>query len=254
MQVLEVLAREGAQSLADLHRATGLPKSTLRRILATLNTRRVVRRSLADQRYRTIVMFPHLSTDMPPAGLMDLAEIGIPHALELTEQIGWPSDIHIREPRYMRIIDSTRPASPFQIYRSRINLKLNLFKSAAGLACLAALPEPEMIKAIDLVEHDAQWGVHRAGLTRDRLLKQLCQIRRQGYAPRPHGYRDDTNTDDQLRAMAVPILRDTIAIGALTVLWPRSFAATDQFAQTHLPVLRDCAEIISDELTALPPI
>jgi len=36
LDLMEVLAREGAQTLAQLHAATGLPKSTIRRLLATL--------------------------------------------------------------------------------------------------------------------------------------------------------------------------------------------------------------------------
>ena len=48
IEILETLAREGAMSLADLHRATGLPKSTIRRLLQTLIARKIVRRSLTS--------------------------------------------------------------------------------------------------------------------------------------------------------------------------------------------------------------
>ena len=56
--IMEVLARNGSCSLADLHKATGISKSSIRRLLGTLVERRLVRRSLADGRYRTSILMP----------------------------------------------------------------------------------------------------------------------------------------------------------------------------------------------------
>lgn len=114
--VLETLARHRAMSLSDVHRKTGLPKSTLRRLLATLVSRRFVRRSLSDNLYRATVTLPDISIEPVPPGLSLVADIGLTHALELTKKIGWPSDIHILERHWMRIVESTRLASPFSLY------------------------------------------------------------------------------------------------------------------------------------------
>ena len=48
LTILERLSADGAGSLQALHTATGLAKSTLRRLLSTLVQRKILRRSLAD--------------------------------------------------------------------------------------------------------------------------------------------------------------------------------------------------------------
>ncbi|MEP2533416.1 helix-turn-helix domain-containing protein [Shimia sp.] len=114
--VLETLARNQSMSLSEIHRATGLPKSTLRRLLATLARQRFVRRSLADKQYRITVNLHDLAIDPVQPGSALIADIALPHLLDLTSRIGWPSDIHIFEDHWMRIIESTRSVSPYSLY------------------------------------------------------------------------------------------------------------------------------------------
>ena len=184
IEILETLAREGAMSLADLHRATGLPKSTIRRLLQTLIQRKIVRRSLADQLYRTLLVFPDISGEVMPKGMLQMADAAIPRALALTQQIGWPSDIHIREARSMRIIDSTRQASNFHVEQGQINRQVSHFGSATGLACLAAMGDGEIAATYEALKTDRHWGPVRFGLDLATLMQRITEIRAQGYAER----------------------------------------------------------------------
>ena len=68
--VLEHIARGGSCTLAELHKSTGISKSSIRRLLATLVERRLVRRSLADGRYRTsVLMTASTGVPVPPSEL-----------------------------------------------------------------------------------------------------------------------------------------------------------------------------------------
>lgn len=58
VKVVETLCRRGTCSLAELHHGTGLPKSTLRRILATFKHANFLRCSLADGFYRANIHVP----------------------------------------------------------------------------------------------------------------------------------------------------------------------------------------------------
>ncbi|WP_068243103.1 IclR family transcriptional regulator [Tritonibacter horizontis] len=248
IEILETLAREGAMSLADLHRATGLPKSTLRRLLQTLIARKIVRRSLADQLYRTLVVFPDISGDVMPKGMLQVADAAIPRTLALTETIGWPSDIHIREARAMRIIDSTRKASHFHVEQGQINRRVSHFGSATGLACLAALPDREIAATYEALKSDLHWGPVSFGLDLAALMRRINVIRAQGYAERSPAYLGDREWDTDLYAIAVAITVRGQVVGGLSVLWLRTYKPVAAFAAQHLAALQAAAADINAQL------
>lgn len=130
--MLEILARHRAMSLADLHRETGLPKSTLRRLLATLLGRRFVWQSMSDKLFHAMVTLPEISVSPAPPEMAILADAGLTHTIDMTTKIGWPSDIQILKKHWMRIIESTRSLSPCTIYQGKIDRRINVFASATG--------------------------------------------------------------------------------------------------------------------------
>lgn len=248
IEILETLAREGAMSLADLHRATGLPKSTLRRLLQTLIARRIVRRSLADQLYRTLLVFPDISSDVLPKGMLQIADAAIPRVLALTREIGWPSDIHLREARAMRIIDSTRQASQFHVTRGQINQRVSHFGSATGLACLAALPDREIAATYEALKADLHWGPLRFGLDLPGVMQQVAQVRAQGYAAHAVAPLSAPAGEGDLRSIAVAITARGQVLGGISLLWLRTYKPVEAFAGLHLAALQAAAAEINAAL------
>ncbi|MBL1241067.1 MAG: helix-turn-helix domain-containing protein, partial [OCS116 cluster bacterium] len=139
ISLLQALARVESSSLAELFHNTGLPKSTLRRLLGTLQERGLVRRSLLDKRYRCNIMLP-TSVDNHITEHIDFLQVALPLACKLTKDIQWPSDIHVKDGNSMKIIDSTRPLSPFLMYQMNVDFKVNIFGSATGMALMAHMP------------------------------------------------------------------------------------------------------------------
>ena len=70
VKVVETLCRLGACGLAELHRETGLPKSTLRRILFTLEQATFLRCSLGDGLYRANIQIPAFLSDADASPLI----------------------------------------------------------------------------------------------------------------------------------------------------------------------------------------
>src|SRR5689334_6116481 len=89
LDVLGSLSLHGASSLQDLHARTRLPKSTIRRILGTLISRKIVRRSLGDSLYRPSVALP--AQDRTGEGW--LVERALPHMVALRQAIEWSCDL-----------------------------------------------------------------------------------------------------------------------------------------------------------------
>jgi len=138
LAILDSMSIHGASSLQDLHARTRLPKTTIRRLLGTLIRRKIVRRSLSDQLYRANISLPLRNSPEFAHGEGWLVERAVPHMIELTRSVGWSCDLHIFERTRSRIIESTRPLSPFFQYKRQIDLEVPVFASAGGLAVLKA--------------------------------------------------------------------------------------------------------------------
>ncbi|MBO6718541.1 MAG: helix-turn-helix domain-containing protein [Rhizobiaceae bacterium] len=251
--VLEMIARNGSCSLAELHNLTGISKSSIRRLLATLVDRRLVRRSLADGRYRTSVLLSATAGRPVPADMAFVVDVALPHVIALTNEIGWPSDIHLLEGDCMRIVDSTRPLSPFHLYRVVVDMRVNIFGSATGTACLAAMPDSAFEKIAAHTMKDSEWGLNRYGLTVEQYRSHLEGARKRGYGTRGPRFMGNTTFDDGLAAIAIPVFWKQRVYGAISLLWPKVYMKPEEFAREHIGRLMQTAATISDDLERLQP-
>ncbi|MEJ8473264.1 helix-turn-helix domain-containing protein [Roseibium algae] len=248
INVLETLAREGACSLADLHRHTGLAKSTLRRLLGTLMDRHIIRQSATDRLFRSNVIFPP-GSDAPQAlELTMLIDRAMPVLAELTRKVGWPSDIHIISGAKMRIVDSTRPMSPYRLNHGFVNRVINIFGSATGTACLAAMPDDAIAEYHKQTRGDPTWGLRRFDMELLHYMSRIADVRTQGFGSRLSNYLGETVLDDGLAAIAVPIFVNKWPSGAITLIWPRAYKTPSDFAKAHLEDLKQTAEKISNAI------
>lgn len=246
--VLEVLASGGGMSLAQLHKETGIPKTPLRRLLNTMVERRFVRRSVADGRYRTNILIPRwLNPDFLPH-LSDLSDLIMPSALALTESIEWPTDIHMMGYGCMTMVDSTRKLSPFQLYVGNINIPINIFGSASGIACLSQLPRDAVEEIIEMRANDALYGLERFGLPREDYFDVLDHARAVGYGSRLPNYFGEAGSDDGLAGMAVPFRKQNRVIGAAVVMYLKKHKKPEEFAAENLQALVDTAQGITEAL------
>lgn len=248
--LLEALARYGACSLGELHKNTGIAKSTIRRLLATMIDRQIVRRSLSDGKYRTNVSMPSGHIEAPTFEQMLMVDIAMPYLMELTKSVEWPSDLHLLEDDWMRIIDSTRPLSPFHLYRGQIDRKINQFGAAGGIACLSVMKDREIEYRIERLGNHRIWGLARFGMLPEQFWQEIEKTRGRGYGARLHDYLGDTIIDDSLSAIAVPIIWRDRPVGAATMLWPRTYLSAEEFAASFLQHLNETASAIMQELEA----
>ena len=98
VKVLETLCRLGACSLAELHRETALPKSTLRRILFTFERANFLRCSLGDGHYRANIQVPAFFSPADASPFIGrIAASAKPVLAELSAKASWPTDLMVRD-------------------------------------------------------------------------------------------------------------------------------------------------------------
>jgi IclR family transcriptional regulator, mhp operon transcriptional activator len=247
LDVLEFLGANGPSSLHAIHHGTGLPKSSLRRLLSTLVERHFVRVGLSDGMYRTNIGTLRAVNPDLNFRVGRLVEIARPHMLNLTNFVKWPVDLHICVNDRMRIIESTHGLSPFgSAHDAGTEVELNMFVAASGLAYLAALNDAEIIAMIDLCRREALVSPERYAVKQEDLLGWLNEIRRLGYAKR----RTTQLRNDKRQAIAVAVREGGRPIGALAMAWPREFMEVPEFAALHFEQLKSAAARVSDELSA----
>lgn len=247
--VLETLSLVNGLGLAALHRKTGIPKSSLRRALQTLISRRLVRRSVEDGKYRSNIHMPIPTNSQTHPAMSKITGVAMPHLLELTKTVQWPSDLHLISDTHSTIIDSTRFASPFNFHPAPMDRKLNLFGSAAGIACLATMNAKEVAIYHNRTRGDNNWGLARFGLDLEGYQEKLEETRKNQYGVRLSYILGEPGRDDNLLAIAVPIFLDEKPVGAITLLWSRQFSTTTEFAAQYIGDLKTTAKRISSSLS-----
>jgi len=251
ISLLEVLARDGACSLHQLHQRTSLPKSTIRRLMGTLTRRHLVRVGISDGLFRPNIALPWSADRAHAAETGRLVETALPHMVELTRRVEWPSDLHVHQAGRMCIVESTYSLSPFFIgRRDMVDLQVNLFSAAAGLAYLSLLDEAQVVALTRNNRDHPLWGFDRIGLAETMLLRELADIRSAGYAFRRPGF-NCTAQSRPFYAMAAPITDIHGVVGALTLFWPKPYMTEDEFARAYAAELCGAATAVSAELAAL---
>jgi IclR family mhp operon transcriptional activator len=248
LTILHSLSMRGASSLQDLHADTELPKSTIRRILGTLVRRKIVRRSINDRLYRSNVSLPVQSNSRSAPAEGRLVDCAMQHMIELTREVGWACDLHIFERTRSRVIESTRPLSPFYQYERQIDLEVPIFAAAASIAVLATWTDRDVIALVDEIGDDPVWGLGRVGMKKRDLLKSLQLVRARGYAMRASLFRGQIELSDRLHAIALPVFRCEVAIGGLAILWPKGFMSPEDFTATYLARFTEVASAITSDL------
>jgi IclR family mhp operon transcriptional activator len=104
IDVLLALHDVRAASLHELHRLTGVPKSSLLRILCTLNGRGLVHQRLADGAFLT----SHTLSRRPIEDTAWLVEIAGPALQELGRRVLWPAILSVPRVDHMETVDAVR--------------------------------------------------------------------------------------------------------------------------------------------------
>jgi IclR family mhp operon transcriptional activator len=253
LEVLQVMQTARAASLNDLHRATGLPKATLIRVLHTLERRGLVWQRIADGAY-----LPSHTLQERARHLDDedhLVEVASRVLERLCRQVNWPSILAVPRLDYMEVIETNRPRSYFHhIPLGPIGFRINMLRSATGRAYLAFCGESE--RAAILARLRAS---HRPGDAPARnqalVARVLSETRRQGYAVRDPDWggcfdKPRRESDDGRNSIALPIRVGTAVIGGVNLTWIMKVATVQQIVRQHLGAFREAVSEIGRRMEA----
>jgi IclR family mhp operon transcriptional activator len=216
-------------SLADLHFATGLPKPTVFRILATLQQEGYVRNEGGAGQYRVTEKTRRLGAAYSEKSL--IVDVGAPIILQVTKKIKWPLGIGVLDGEAMVVRYSTMPYSPLAVQATTLGNRYGLIDSAMGLAYLAFCEEAERSILLNMLRMASPDGKYAAELQIQLVLEKT---RSQGYGLRlPKGHWTSGT-------VAVPILHGQHVAGVLCMTTFGSLMNEKTLA-TFTPVLKQTA-------------
>jgi len=243
IDLLELLAEETAGlSLADLARRTGFPKSTVFRILATLEARQVVVLDLPTRRYQLghlLWAIGHRYVERS-----DVYEKAAPVMQRLAERSGetvFLGKLEDGEVIYMRRIESQRSIAIVK----KLGQRVPAHSTATGRAILAFLPAAELDGIIE--QHGLSAYTASTVTDAGALRKHLAQVHAQGFAVVNGEY------NSELICISAPVFDHTgHSRASLTLAMPASLAPPPARQRELGLLVRESAFDLSRELGYLP--
>ena len=179
--LLEELNRHRVASIDSLYKATGLPKSTIVRLMKSLCAMGYAANDRRQGGYTVASRVKSLSNGFHGDPLV--VEAARPWALAFTAQYQWPIAIAVLDKMSVVVRFSTIPDSPVSPFHGTINMHLSLLKRALGRAYLAFCPADERSMLLDMLARSSE-PEDRLAADRRRALALLTAIRKQGFAER----------------------------------------------------------------------
>lgn len=239
LKVYSLIERGVGVFLHDLHAATEIPKSSLVRILHTLESANYVRRRLIDGAW--LPTRTGERNDRVDAWQVRLAEIAAPVLENLHAVVPWPADIGVRDGTTMLVLDSNRRLSALRVDRRVLGFRPHMLWSALGKAYLAFCPAAEREAILELLRR-SNAAIDRPARNRKLVERMLDDTRRTGYGRRdPRQMSLDVGFPRQLSAIAVPVVGGERILGCINCVWVVDVATELEFVTRWLPYLREAA-------------
>jgi DNA-binding IclR family transcriptional regulator len=232
--IIDAIAAD-PRTVAELAEAFDLHRSTMFRELQALEQVGWVRKR-SSGRYTLGTRLAALSKEALDS--LDLREAGAEHVRRLQRRTGNTVHLAALMDRSIVYVDKAEDESGVRMY-SRIGKAVIPYCSAVGKAILAGLDTAGRDAVLDGVT----WERHTEHTitTRERLDRELALVAARGWAT------DDREFEAYVNCIAVPIRTPLGVVGAVSVTAIRMVADLDRL-KTHLPALRETAELISREI------
>lgn len=227
---------EPTRSLTQIAEAIHMSKTTVHRLLATLESKRFITRDKVTGFYRLGFRFIEMASLVLQD--VDLHRWARPYLKTLSEECGETVDLSILDDSHVIYLDVIESPQRVKL-AAAIGQRLPALFTASGKALLAYIPEEQVRKIID---KNLAENTERGPVSVPDILEDLKLTAERGYAVSQQEYEKDIN------AVAAPIFDvNHHPIASIAIVGP-SF----RFTEDRLPALgesiRRMAQVIAEEV------
>jgi DNA-binding IclR family transcriptional regulator len=181
VRILDLLKSQGSLSYIDILKQFPLPKSTLFKILLTLESEELIRRDQASGKYELGVKLIEWGTGA--RSQLEIRKIALPFMQKLSEDINCTIHLTVVSHGEVLPIESFESGSttwPHYLFHGGVGIPAPLHATAAGKAILAFMSRESLEDT--LKGKVLQKFTKNTITTMPQLCKALAEIRRTGYA------------------------------------------------------------------------
>jgi IclR family mhp operon transcriptional activator len=244
LSVLRALnvAEGGWGSVREIAQATGLHRTTVRRLLETLVNEGLVRCSSSDDSFRLTRDVMALSEGFREEEW--ISQIASPVLGEMLQTVVWPSDLSTLDGDAMVIRETTHRFSPLSFHRKMVRARMPLVDTASGRAYLAFCPDAERARLLDRLEAS---GALAAGRRRG-VERMLAQARAQGWAFNV----GEWSAQNHVIAIAAPICSGDQVLACINIVMLKKSVGLAAAVERYLPPLKAAIAKIERLIAASP--
>lgn len=231
----------GSASISDIHKETGLHKSTILRMLETLIHEEYVIRLPKETQYTVTGKCLLLSSGYSLHS--SLARLAEPYLSAFRRYTGWPSDVAIFDHNAMIIAATNREFGTMSLNR-QVGARVPILASSLGRAYLAFCPQEEVESLLQRLASSGN-PFDSAARNKGKVMRMLRETRKRGYATPDEEYTERVY-QNQITGFSAPIFSRETVIGSVNVMYHRASTSPGHAADTLLPALKQLASKISD--------
>jgi DNA-binding IclR family transcriptional regulator len=237
LTILEVLSKSQGIGVRELAQKTGLPPTTVHRIVNTLTEREYLHQNRTSKNYFLSTIFLDFADSVQQQ--FDLLPISRPHLERLSADTGKSVNLCVRDGAVMVYLDHVQSQKHMLRTFTRLGARVPLYASGVGKIYLSVMKPDELnayLKEIKLVRF-----TKKTITGKKRLNQELQRIRKQGYAL------DDQEKETGVRCIAAPILNyDGSIVAAVSISGAIQGIDDKQIAPLSEFVIRTANEISSE--------
>jgi IclR family mhp operon transcriptional activator len=235
----------GIGGVVEIARATGLHRTTVKRLLETLRAEHLVHHKDDGLSYALGFEVRRLSEGYVGADWID--RVAAPAMRAHLRALSWPSDLATPDGGFMIVRESTHRVSMLSQHRATIGIRIPMLVSAMGRAWLTWCADEEREATLSLLQErtDAIGDMARDSAYVKRILRET---RKRGYAVN----KGEWASESSVTAIAFPIRIGEHAIGAINLVLQMNVVSEREIATRYVPLLRTLADEISRGVAAGP--
>lgn len=235
----------GIGGVAELARASGLHRTTVKRLLETLKTEGLVHHKDDGAAYALGFEVRRLSEGYVGAEWVD--RVAAPAMREHLRALSWPSDLATPDGGFMIVRESTHRVSMLSQHRATIGIRIPMLVSSLGRAWLTWCADDEREATLTLLRNRTDTLGEMA--RDDSYVKRIVrETRRRGYAVN----KGEWAAEASVTAIGFPVRIGEHAIGAINLVLQSNVVSDREIATRYVPLLRTLADEISKGTASLP--
>ena len=240
--VLSAIGEEGTD-VGRLSEVTGINRTTIYRILTTLEQSGYLVRSTTDHHYRLTHKVRNLSDGFTDS--LWITKIAGPVLRDVLNRLSWPGTIATFDGTRMLVRESTIRYSPLMTYKSVVGERMPL-STSLGIAFLA-FSSKSIQKSLMSIFTDACFSSGIATDTKS-AMKLLEDARKKGYAV-VVGIREPG-----IGGVSMPIKHNGLIAACMNIVLPAHVLTSSNFLQPIVDNLSCAVHKIEQKLEELPSI